>query len=69
VGEIAVTKRAAHAAEAAVQRLEKEKRQQDFLIDGLQVGGVFLLEGAAGGRRASAATGALCARTRRQAAR
>jgi len=35
-GEIAVTKRAAYAAEEAVQRLEKEKQQQDFLIDGLQ---------------------------------
>ncbi|GBF90586.1 hypothetical protein Rsub_03158 [Raphidocelis subcapitata] len=34
--EIAVTKRAAHAAEEAVQRLEKEKQRQDFLIDGLQ---------------------------------
>jgi hypothetical protein len=38
VSEIAVTKRAARAAEAAVQRLEKEKQRQDFLIDGMQVG-------------------------------
>lgn len=36
-GEIAVTKRAAYAAEEAVQRLEREKQRQDFLIDGLQV--------------------------------
>jgi hypothetical protein len=37
-GDIAVTKRAAYAAEEAVQRLEKEKQRQDFLIEGLQVG-------------------------------
>jgi coiled-coil domain-containing protein 40 len=35
-GEIAVTRRAAAAAEDAVQRLEKEKQQQDYLIDDLQ---------------------------------
>jgi hypothetical protein len=35
-GDIAVTKRAAYAAEEAVQRLEKDKLQQDYLIDGLQ---------------------------------
>lgn len=36
-GEIAVTRRAAYAAEEAVQKLEKEKLQQDYLIDDLQV--------------------------------
>lgn len=36
-GEIAVTRRAAYAAEEAVQKLEKEKMQQDYLIDDLQV--------------------------------
>lgn len=35
--EIAVTRRAAYAAEEAVQKLEKEKMQQDYLIDDLQV--------------------------------
>lgn len=35
--DIAVTKRAAHAAEEGIQRLEKEKQRQDFMIDGLQV--------------------------------
>ena len=37
-GEIAVTRRAAYAAEGAVAALEKEKLEQDFRIDGLQVG-------------------------------
>lgn len=36
-GEIAVTRRAAYAAEAAVGKLEKEKLEQDFRIDSLQV--------------------------------
>lgn len=36
-GEIAVTRRAAYAAEEAMQKLEKEKQQQDYLIDDLQV--------------------------------
>lgn len=36
-GEIAVTRRAAYAAEEAVQKLEKEKIRQDYLIDDLQV--------------------------------
>eukprot|EP00775_Hariotina_reticulata_P007189 gene7189-7403_t len=35
-GDIAVTRRAAYAAEEAVQKLEKEKQHQDFLIDDLQ---------------------------------
>lgn len=35
-GEVAVTKRVASATEGAVQRLEKAKAEQDFLIDGLQ---------------------------------
>eukprot|EP00877_Chromochloris_zofingiensis_P014228 jgi/Chrzof1/9059/Cz03g34170.t1 len=35
-GEIAVTRRAAYAAEEAVQKLEKEKIRQDYLIDDLQ---------------------------------
>eukprot|EP00879_Flechtneria_rotunda_P033179 GHRR01036724.1.p1 GENE.GHRR01036724.1~~GHRR01036724.1.p1 ORF type:complete len:546 (+),score=242.57 GHRR01036724.1:177-1814(+) len=35
-GEIAVTRRAAYAAEAAMQKLEQEKMQQDYLIDDLQ---------------------------------
>ncbi|CAG9461572.1 unnamed protein product [Pedinophyceae sp. YPF-701] len=35
-GEIAVTKRAAHAAEEAVQKLEKEKLEQDLRIDRMQ---------------------------------
>lgn len=35
-GEIAVTRRAAAAAEEALQKLEKEKQQQDYLIDDLQ---------------------------------
>lgn len=39
-GEIAVTRRAAYAAEEAVQKLEKEKLQQDYLIDDLQVLGL-----------------------------
>lgn len=34
--EIAVTRRAAYAAEAAVTKLEKEKMAQDFRIDTLQ---------------------------------
>lgn len=36
-GEVAVTRRAAHAAEAAVQQLEKTKQRQDYLVDGMQV--------------------------------
>ncbi|KAG2423494.1 hypothetical protein HXX76_015242 [Chlamydomonas incerta] len=35
-GEIAVTRRAAYAAEEAVQKLEKQKMEQDFRIDTLQ---------------------------------
>lgn len=35
-GEIAVTRRAAYAAEEAVQKLEKAKMEQDFRIDTLQ---------------------------------
>eukprot|EP00878_Enallax_costatus_P030136 GHUV01032788.1.p1 GENE.GHUV01032788.1~~GHUV01032788.1.p1 ORF type:complete len:692 (+),score=266.59 GHUV01032788.1:452-2527(+) len=35
-GEIAVTRRAVYAAEEAVQKLEKEKQQQDYLIDDMQ---------------------------------
>ncbi|KAG2494199.1 hypothetical protein HYH03_007557 [Edaphochlamys debaryana] len=35
-GEIAVTRRAAYAAEEAVQKLEKQKMDQDFRIDTLQ---------------------------------
>ncbi|PNH05352.1 Coiled-coil domain-containing protein 40 [Tetrabaena socialis] len=35
-GEIAVTRRAAYAAEEAVQKLEKAKMKQDFRIDTLQ---------------------------------
>jgi hypothetical protein len=38
-GEIAVTRRAAYAAEGAVARLEKDKLEQDFQIDALQVRG------------------------------
>jgi len=38
-GEIEVTRRATHAAEEAVQRLEKEKLRQDYLIADLQVSG------------------------------
>ena len=34
--ELAVTKRTAAATEGAVQRLERAKQEQDFLIDGLQ---------------------------------
>jgi phage-related tail protein len=37
-GEIAVTRRAAQSAEEAMQKLEKEKQQQDYRIDDLQVG-------------------------------
>jgi hypothetical protein len=37
-GEIAVTRRAAYAAEGAVQKLEKEKMSQDYLIADMQVG-------------------------------
>lgn len=36
-GEIAVTRRAAYTAEGAVSRLEKDKLEQDFQIDALQV--------------------------------
>ncbi len=36
-GEIAVTRRAAYAAEGAVTALEKEKMEQDFRVDTLQV--------------------------------
>lgn len=36
-GEIAVTRRAAYAAEGAVAALEKEKMEQDFRVDTLQV--------------------------------
>lgn len=39
--EIAVKRREAYATEEAVQKLEKEKMEQDFLIDGLQVGAAF----------------------------
>ncbi len=42
-GEIAVTRRAAYAAEDAVSRLEKDKLQQDFRIDDLQ-GGIKSLQ-------------------------
>ena len=35
-GEIAVTRRATYATEEAVQKLEKEKKEQDFLIEKLQ---------------------------------
>ncbi|KAJ9514439.1 hypothetical protein QJQ45_012419 [Haematococcus lacustris] len=35
-GEIAATRRAAYAAEGAVAKLEKDKLEQDFRIDGLQ---------------------------------
>lgn len=35
-GEAAVAKRAAEATEGQVQRLERTKQEQDFLIDGLQ---------------------------------
>lgn len=35
--EIAVKRREAYATEEAVQKLEKDKMDQDFLIDGLQV--------------------------------
>ena len=35
--EIAVTRRAAYAAEEAVQKLEKEKISQDYLISDVQV--------------------------------
>ncbi|GLC36058.1 hypothetical protein PLESTB_000533200 [Pleodorina starrii] len=35
-GEIAVTRRAAYAAEEAVQKMEKSKMEQDFRIDTLQ---------------------------------
>lgn len=34
--EIAVTRRATYAAEESMQKLEKEKQHQDFLIDQLQ---------------------------------
>jgi len=34
-GEIAVTRRAAYAAEGAVQQLEKEKLRQDLRYDGM----------------------------------
>lgn len=37
-GEIAVTRRAAYAAEGAVQQLEKEKLEQDLRIDTMQEG-------------------------------
>jgi len=36
-GEIAVTRRAAYAVEGAVTALEKEKLEQDFRVDTLQV--------------------------------
>jgi hypothetical protein len=36
-GDIAVTRRAAYAAEEAMQKLEKEKQHQDLLIDDMQV--------------------------------
>jgi hypothetical protein len=39
--EIAVTRRAAYAAEEAMQKLEKEKQHQDYLIDDMQVGTVL----------------------------
>jgi hypothetical protein len=52
-GEIAATRRAAYAAEEAVGRLEKEKLQQDLLVDGLQVGGAAWGAGAAGGMRSA----------------
>jgi hypothetical protein len=39
--EIAVTRRAAYAAEEAMQKLEKAKQHQDYLIDDMQVGTVF----------------------------
>jgi septal ring factor EnvC (AmiA/AmiB activator) len=35
-GEIAVTRRATYVAEEAVTRLEKDKKDQDYLIDTLQ---------------------------------
>ena len=35
-GEIAVKRREAYATEEAVQKLEKAKMEQDYLIDGLQ---------------------------------
>jgi phage-related tail protein len=38
-GEIAVTRRATYAAEEAISKMEKEKKEQDLLIDQLQVGG------------------------------
>lgn len=41
-GEIAVTRRAAYAAEGAVTALEKEKLEQDFRVDTLQVGVVWV---------------------------
>jgi hypothetical protein len=37
-GEITATRQAAYAAEEAVSRLEREKLQQDLLVDNLQVG-------------------------------
>jgi hypothetical protein len=40
--EIAVTRRAAYAAEEAMQKLEKEKQHQDYLIDDMQVGTVLV---------------------------
>lgn len=36
--EIAVTRRAAYTAEEAMQKLEKEKQHQDYIIDDMQVG-------------------------------
>ncbi len=54
-GEIAATRRAAYAAEEAVGRLEKEKLQQDLLVDSLQVGGVLGL-----GRRLLGRLGGAC---------
>jgi hypothetical protein len=39
-GEIAVTRRATYAAEEAISKMEKEKKEQDLLIDQLQVGGL-----------------------------
>lgn len=37
--EIAVTRRATYAAEEAISKMEKEKKEQDLLIDQLQVRG------------------------------
>lgn len=51
--EIAVTRRAAYAAEGAVQKLEREKLEQDLRCGqcGVQLGKLASMQGAVGLRR------------------